>query len=237
MSSSGPLELQLVCAPPVRGDAGLGQILEVLEALVGMSLRLEVWTDGKCRPARDRAALLGPLMYLAGWPDDRLLLVESPEQQFIAYVSGLTRVDAQPDLGREAVFKSLSIAARLPIDRSASEGLALLVRLTGLGRAYAASLGPPFYDLRLPGRYPVPDHGPQEILLAWLNAWSSEVAAHLGFPSDEDRAHLWQIQGPPAVESYACALTEDPLDLSRPDHAEVYAWAARRFGVKNPRQS
>lgn len=234
---SPPLALSLVCPPPIRGYTWAEQIIAALEHLVGERLDLEVWTDGKCRPARERQALLGPMLFEMRLPDDRLILTESEAQRFIVYISGLTISDAVRETGRDAVYQSLSLGALLPVDLDVQEALTWLSRLSSMGRAWAAGLGTYIHDLRLRGRYVVHDHEPEMIELTWLNAWSAEVASRIAFPSAEDEERLWLARRDPTSGCAICALTEERLDLSRPDHMEAYTWAARRFGVTNPHQS
>jgi hypothetical protein len=66
--------------------------------------------------------------------------------------------------------------------------------------------------------------------LGWLNYWRPDVATALGFPDAGKDATLlrWSYRTPSGA--WLVKLTEDLLDLARPDHAEALAQAYWRFG-------
>jgi len=65
--------------------------------------------------------------------------------------------------------------------------------------------------------------------LGWLNYWSAEVAEHLGFPDQEKDADLLPLCRQLPSGHWIVQLTEDPLDLTRPEHAEAIVRAYWRF--------
>jgi len=65
--------------------------------------------------------------------------------------------------------------------------------------------------------------------LGWLNYWSAEVAEHLGFPDPQKDADLLPLCRQLPSGHWVVQLTEDPLDLTRPDHVEAIVRAYWRF--------
>lgn len=65
--------------------------------------------------------------------------------------------------------------------------------------------------------------------LGWLNCWSNEVAEHLGFPDPQKDADLLPLCSQLPSGHWIVQLTEDPLDLTRPDHVEAIVQAYWRF--------
>ncbi len=65
--------------------------------------------------------------------------------------------------------------------------------------------------------------------LGWLNYWSAEVAEHLGFPDPQKDADLLPLCRKLPSGHWVVQLTEDPLDLTRPDHVEAIVRAYWRF--------
>ncbi|BEP92017.1 hypothetical protein GmRootA79_04010 [Acidovorax sp. A79] len=65
--------------------------------------------------------------------------------------------------------------------------------------------------------------------LGWLNCWSAEVAEHLGFPDPQKDADLLPLCHQLPSGHWIVQLTEDPLDLTRPDHVEAIVRAYWRF--------
>lgn len=65
--------------------------------------------------------------------------------------------------------------------------------------------------------------------LGWLNCWSAEVAEHLGFPDPQKDADILPLCKQLSSGHWIVQLTEDPLDLRRPEHAEAIVRAYWRF--------
>jgi hypothetical protein len=65
--------------------------------------------------------------------------------------------------------------------------------------------------------------------LGWINCWSAEVAEHLGFPDVEKDAHILPLCKRLPSGHWIVQLTEEPLDLRRPEHAEAIVRAYWRF--------
>jgi hypothetical protein len=65
--------------------------------------------------------------------------------------------------------------------------------------------------------------------LGWLNCWSPEVAEHLGFPDAQKDADLLPLCHQLPSGHWIVRLTEDPLDLTRPEHVEAIVRAYWRF--------
>jgi hypothetical protein len=65
--------------------------------------------------------------------------------------------------------------------------------------------------------------------LGWLNYWHPEVAEALGFPDPDKDARILPLSYRTESGAWVAKLTEEPLDLLRPDHVEALAWAYQRF--------
>ena len=93
----------------------------------------------------------------------------------------------------------------------------------------------PKLDFNGAGRFKHKRTAPER--LGWLNCWSPDICALLGFPDAElDRNLLPRCQQLPTGH-WIVALTEEPLDLRRPDHVQAMAWAYLRFGQIGARKS
>ena len=89
----------------------------------------------------------------------------------------------------------------------------------------ARSIAPLFP--RMPHAMPNPAGLPRRV--GWLNYWQPDVANVLGFPdAGKDSPWLrWSSRTPSGA--WLVKLTEEPLDLSRPDHVDSLAQAYWRF--------
>ncbi len=65
--------------------------------------------------------------------------------------------------------------------------------------------------------------------LGWLNYWHPDVAKELGFPDPEKDARILPLCHRTESGAWSVKLTEESLDLTRPDHVEAIAWAYWRF--------
>lgn len=65
--------------------------------------------------------------------------------------------------------------------------------------------------------------------LGWLNYWSARAAQGIGFPDPQKDERLMPLVKQLDGGAWFVRLTEDPLDLERPDHVEALAWAYWRF--------
>lgn len=74
------------------------------------------------------------------------------------------------------------------------------------------------------------------LTLSWLNYWSAELAARFGFPDPaRDAEWLALSQRSETTGAWLVALTEDPLDLDRPEHVAALQRAWARFDLIGPR--
>ncbi|MBN8471047.1 hypothetical protein JYJ95_31475 [Corallococcus exiguus] len=69
----------------------------------------------------------------------------------------------------------------------------------------------------------VPQH------LGWLNHWSADSARALGFPDPSRDAELLSRARRTATNGWIVRLTDEPLDLDKPDHLDVLLRAYERF--------
>ncbi|QTD43717.1 DUF5953 family protein [Ottowia testudinis] len=65
--------------------------------------------------------------------------------------------------------------------------------------------------------------------IGWLNWWSAEVCEYIGFPNPEKDVCILPLCERMPTGHWFVKLTEEPLDLERPDHVEIIAWAYWRF--------
>lgn len=65
--------------------------------------------------------------------------------------------------------------------------------------------------------------------LGWLNYWHPDVAGELGFPDPDKDARILPLCQRTESGAWIVRLTEESLDLTRPDHVEAIAWAYWRF--------
>ena len=65
--------------------------------------------------------------------------------------------------------------------------------------------------------------------LGWLNYWSELAARALGFPDPDKDARILPLCRRTEAGAWFVKLTDEPLDLLRPDHVEALAWAYWRF--------
>jgi hypothetical protein len=77
--------------------------------------------------------------------------------------------------------------------------------------------------------FAIPDPLGQPSRLGWLNYWHADVPAELGFPDANKDADLLQRSYRTPSGAWLVKLTEDSLDLTRPDHVEALARAYWRF--------
>lgn len=66
--------------------------------------------------------------------------------------------------------------------------------------------------------------------LGWVNYWSAETAARLGFP-DARRDAEWLARARRADGGWIVRLTDEPLELDRADHLDALARAYARFAA------
>lgn len=123
-----------------------------------------------------------------------------------------------PWTGSPGVFIDVTLEASLQRDYSLLRGND---RAVSLARALATQLPRLSWDPRrirgLPSR------------LGWLNLWCGEVARELGFPDGDLDSRILPLCRQTRDGNWLVKLTEDPFDLSRPDHIEALAWAYWRF--------
>ncbi len=66
-------------------------------------------------------------------------------------------------------------------------------------------------------------------IIGWVNYWSRETSALLGFPNPTIDAPLLKRSHQTATGAWLVRLTDEPLDLTREDHRQVVGWAYARF--------
>jgi hypothetical protein len=65
--------------------------------------------------------------------------------------------------------------------------------------------------------------------LGWLNYWSKETAARVGFPvTENDKGPFAEVRAL-TDGAWLLRLTKEPLDPSRPDHLAALRAAYERF--------
>lgn len=72
--------------------------------------------------------------------------------------------------------------------------------------------------------------------LGWLNYWSPDVCALLGFPDPAKDAELLARSYQTSAGAWLVKLTDDPFDITRSEHREAIIHAYQRFdqvGVRN----
>jgi hypothetical protein len=89
----------------------------------------------------------------------------------------------------------------------------------------ARSIAPLFP--RMPFAMPDPAGLPGR--LGWLNYWHPEAAVALGFPDTEKDAAWLRWSSTTPSGAWLVKLTDEPLDLARPDHVDSLAQAYWRF--------
>lgn len=67
------------------------------------------------------------------------------------------------------------------------------------------------------------------LFVGWLNYWSPETCALLGFPDLEKDSAVLKSSYKTPRGAWLVKLTEEPLDLQRMDHREIVKWAYTRF--------
>ena len=90
----------------------------------------------------------------------------------------------------------------------------------------ARALAPILPRLELMG-FRSTDERPNE--LGWLNYWSAETAAILGFPDPAKDARILPLCRQLTDGAWLVKLTDEPLDLEREDHVDSIVWAYWRF--------
>ncbi len=65
--------------------------------------------------------------------------------------------------------------------------------------------------------------------IGWVNCWHPEICEELGFPDPQKDARILPLCRQLPTGHWCVRLTEDPLDLDRPDHVKAIAWAYARF--------
>lgn len=64
--------------------------------------------------------------------------------------------------------------------------------------------------------------------LAWINFWSARCASLLAFPAAE-RDQQWVRRSHREGDAWIVALSDEPIDFSRPEHARIMREAYQRF--------
>lgn len=105
-------------------------------------------------------------------------------------------------------------------ERSLREGEKLRAVLSSLGKTLPLFSKDPFTQRESSAQ-------PKE--LGWLNYWSAETCAYLGFPDpDRDQDLLAHSYRTPAG-AWLVKLCPEPLDFDRPDHLMIFADMYERF--------
>lgn len=65
--------------------------------------------------------------------------------------------------------------------------------------------------------------------LGWLNYWSAETAAILGFPDAAKDSRILPLCRQLSDGAWLVKFTDEPLDLEREEHVEAIVWAYWRF--------
>jgi hypothetical protein len=75
----------------------------------------------------------------------------------------------------------------------------------------------------------------QPMYLGWLNYWSAETCAFLGFPDEDQHAALMPLSYKTPAGAWVVKLTAEPLDIRRSEHVDALAKAYRllpRIGLR-----
>jgi len=72
-------------------------------------------------------------------------------------------------------------------------------------------------------------HAAQPEILGWLNYWSAETCEFVGFPGEAHDEPLLRHSYRTPGGAWLVKLTEEPLDLRRPDHVDAIAGAYARY--------
>jgi hypothetical protein len=225
--------------PPLEGDARIPAVVAALErALAG--IRLEFVVTPAMAPLRlpDRDAFL----HAAALRRELPLIFNGDEARYV-----MARGAEMPGVLAPGGAPLWEVHVSLPI----GEGPSRLDEAIGaVGRACAAFWGvsspdqaaaiiatqivhphisrqPPLGlpGLKLPARRDDP-LVPQR--LGWINFWSAATAARLGFPDDSRDADLLP-RSREVAGAWTVRLTDDPLDLGRPDHVAALQKMYERF--------
>lgn len=222
-----PIDLDLLCAPLIRGESRPERLLALVEEVVGQRLGVEFTPYGELREVGERGDLLDRAFFGQLWADRKLMLVEGKEQSFCASLSGSVRSEgATPDAVTHGQFH---MGILVPTDLHATEAMALMRALVREGSVYVGYLGSHVVGQEGIGQYAFRDLWPRKCTLSWINAWSEPYAEHLEFPGADDREHIWHIERCSTTGAWICALTEERLDPARADHAAIVSWARQRF--------
>jgi hypothetical protein len=232
----------LLYAPPlVPGDDRPGRAVAAVErVLPGTSLDSELGGQEGPLAVEARERLLasgvarGQIPLLGNRDETQLVSIDGVLLPSVASPRGVPILEVHLSLPDQPAFtgRTADLLAAVGAALSAWWGAALPPASAGPigsqtvhpGRPQPPQLGLP--PLRPPAELPDPAV-PQR--LGWINYWSAETAARLGFP-DAARDGDWLARADAlAGGAWILRLTDDPLDLGRPDHLEALQAAYRRF--------
>ncbi|NPC70432.1 hypothetical protein HPP05_11800 [Corallococcus exiguus] len=240
---SNPIELTvIVYAPASRDNDGRAlAIIHGLErALPGLHLR---WTSSEKEDliplsSRDEwvvaHGLNGSLPFLCNDDDNNLVTISGWENPNGLTSESSPHFEVHADFRMEA-FSHIDAANALESIGDGAQafwGHATPVKAAvEIAEQTAPTLaGPPplrgLPDLKLPGDISSPEIPHR---LGWLNYWSAASARVLGFPDPSRDAELLSRARHTATNDWVVRLTDEPLDLDKPDHLDALLRAYERF--------
>lgn len=229
-------EFELLCPPFCAPDSRVEQLVAMLEDAVGERLAFELTPYGKFPPANHLATLIADSLQGRRWADPKLILVNGPGQEFVAYISMIDGQTVGPMREQGRWAGALWIALGIPRTSVTGDLLSLLLRLGTVAEVEIGTVGPVVKRVEQSSAL-FSNGDPARVPLAWHNVWSARVADYHGFPGPGDDEHLVAIRWSPRRTQVAFTVTADPLDATSPEHRGIIAWFDARFGIRNPLQS
>lgn len=229
-SSNWADEMSVYAAPPVRGDARIRPAIAVIERHLACALTMQVTPRPPLVPVKDALAAFDAAVFDLQWNEERVIFTTAEPSLVWVIFAGVHSRLQRTGSAMEPIYQALHCALLLEEPIPGLDPATLLADLGASLQAWHGCAGP--YPAQ--GEVVLSTDGEAAQVpsrLGWLNLWSERSCELLGFPSSDGDQEWSKLAGVPARPlARLLRLTDEPLDLTRPDHQQAVARAERRFG-------
>ncbi len=221
-------EMSVYGAPPVRGDARVRSAIRVIERHLACVLGLQVTPRPPREPITDVLEAFDAALFELRWSEERVIFTTAEPSWAWVIFAGVNASLRRSGPSLEPRYEALHCALLLEEPVPGLDPFALLADLADSLQAWHGSAGP----YPAPGEVVFSTRGEAALVparLGWLNYWSDRSCTLLGFPSEEGDEAWSPPSAPLRSPGRLIRLTDEPLDLARPDHQRAAARAERRF--------